>query len=139
MEEKLKPLAKLLQSTKKLGNDSDSGSDNDFIEVEAVKAEHHLLGIDFYPQPQPSTSKEIVKKEIKPKKKLDIEKLAQEQKLQKVVVHTNSEHFWSSGLSTKDEDHVLEIADPSSSVFEVEGMLYILAKLKLSPPFSIGI
>lgn len=129
IHDKLKPFCKIIK-TKNVKN-SDSESDDDFIEVPeksgyeaTVKAEDHLLGIDFYsqPQPQPSTSKAALKADEskKVKKDLSIQKLTQNQKVHKVRVNSNQEHFWSSGLSRSDDDKTLEIEDPSTSFFEVE-------------------
>jgi len=139
VESKLKSFEKIIahKAESRSNDDSNDDSDDDFIEVKdksgyeaRVQAEDHLLGIDFYPTfNQPSTSKgftqprqESVKKLIvKPKKNLDIEALTEEQKTRKVVINTNTEHFWSSGMSCRDDDDkVIEIVDPSTTTFEVE-------------------
>ena len=58
----------------------------------------------------------------KKKKNLDIEALTEEQKTRKIVIKTNTEHFWSSGMSCRDDDdQVIEIVDPSTTTFEAEG------------------
>merc|ERR1739846_78755 len=66
-------------------------------------------------------SKDSVKKIVKPKKNLDIEALTEEQKTRKVVIDTNTEHFWSSGMSCRDDDNqIIEMVDPDTTTFEVE-------------------
>ena len=58
----------------------------------------------------------------KKRKNLDIKALTEEQKTRKVVINTNTEHFWSSGMSCRDDDNqVMEIVDSSTTTFEVEG------------------
>ena len=139
VESKCEPFEKTLKSKKfkrkseNADDDSDETDDEDFIEVEeksgfeaTVQAEDHLMGIDFYPAfNKPSTSKtNFVRKEVKVSKKkkeeLDIEKLAEEQKVHKVPLNRNSEHFWSAG-SRDDDAQAVEIADPSTTIFEMEG------------------
>jgi len=138
VESKCEPFEKTLKSKKfkrkseNADDDSDETDDEDFIEVEeksgfeaTVQAEDHLMGIDFYPAfNKPSTSKtNFVRKEVKVSKKkkeeLDIEKLAEEQKVHKVPLNRNSEHFWSAG-SRDDDAQAVEIADPSTTIFEME-------------------
>ena len=72
-----------------------------------------------FTQPRQESVKKLI---VKPKKNLDIEALTEEQKTRKVVINTNTEHFWSSGMSCRDDDDkVIEIVDPSTTTFEVEG------------------
>ena len=74
-----------------------------------------------FTQPRQESVKKLI---VKPKKNLDIEALTEEQKTRKVVINTNTEHFWSSGMSCRDDDDkVIEIVDPSTTTFEVEGNL----------------
>merc|ERR1719464_103443 len=124
VESKLKPFKAVIKQ-KRVISDSEAYRD----EV-IVKAEDHLLGINFYPAVnQPSTSKgperiehqELSQKCPKRGKKLDIEALTEEQKTRKVVINTNTEHFWSSGMSCRDDaNQVMEIVDSSTTTFEVE-------------------
>jgi len=135
VECKLKAFDKVL-AHKILESDSDDEDSDDFIEVAdksgfeaTVQAEDHLLGINFYPSMnQPSTSKGLgsidqsrTKPMVKKKKNLDIKTLTEEQKLHKVVINTNTEHFWSSGMSCRDDDNqIIEMVDPNTTTFEVE-------------------
>jgi len=124
VESKLKPFKAVIKQ-KRVISDSEAYGD----EV-IVKAEDHLLGINFYPAVnQPSTSKgperiepsRAKSKVSKKRKNLDIEALTEEQKTRKVVINTNTEHFWSSGMSCRDDDNqVMEIVDSSTTTFEVE-------------------
>ena len=60
---------------------------------------------------------------VKKKKNLDIKTLTEEQKLRKVVINTNTEHFWSSGMSCRDDDNqIIEMVDPNMTTFEVGGI-----------------
>ena len=129
MEKKLEPFKTTLKVKRMITEDSDT--DDDFIEVEekpgyeaTVQAEHHMLGIDFYSQPSTSSkpigqykdSEKISKKKIN----LDIDTLSQEQKTTKVKISCNTDHFWSSGISSRDGDEIVEMTDPSLNLFEVE-------------------
>lgn len=124
VESKLKTFKAVIKH-KRVTSDSEA-----YIDEVIVKAEDHLLGINFYPAVNhPSTSKGTVRiepsraksKVSKKRKNLDIEALTEEQKTRKVVINTNTEHFWSSGISCRDDDNqVMEIVDSSTTTFEVE-------------------
>ena len=63
---------------------------------------------------------------MKKKKNLDIKTLSEEQKLHKIVINTNTEHFWSSGMSCRDDDNqIIEMVDANTTTFEVEGILHM--------------
>ena len=155
-ETKLKPFADQLQISKHNINEIDDDDDDsdedakDFIEVReksgyeaTVRAEDHLLGIDFYSRPSTSkafdaantssssssSSTSILKSKKVEYKPIPLkpEEYIQNNQLQSspIKILANTLQCKWSGCSSR-EDDVIEVQGPSSTPIEIPGELRIL-------------